>query len=282
MKPTPHLVASSLITLLLYLTSTTTVTAEELDQKTFSIGVVPQFDARKIHKIWAPILKELEKSTGYRFKLMGAPTIPEFEKEFNAGHFDFAYMNPYHVLLANKHQGYVPLVRDVGRRLHGVLTVKKDSPISSPAELDGKIISFPAPNALGASLMIQADLQDIFNIKIKPRHVKTHSSVYLNVALGVSSAGGGVQKTLNQQPVEIRDTLRVLYKTRDVAPHPFSAHPRVPQKITAQVKKLLLELGNTPHGQALLKNIPIKKIGNSSMEDYRPLNEIGLERFYAE
>jgi phosphonate transport system substrate-binding protein len=61
-------------------------------------------------------------------------------------------MNPYHAIRANKKHGYAPLVRDVGRSLFGIIVVKKDSPIETVSELDGEIVAFPAPNALGAAL----------------------------------------------------------------------------------------------------------------------------------
>jgi len=274
-------IAACVISAVLVCTSNNVISAPTTSQ-TFSVGIVPQFDSRKIHKIWRPILKELEKATGHKFRLRGAPTIPEFEKEFNAGHFDFAYMNPYHAVLANNRQGYIPLVRDIGKKLQGVLVVKKRGSIKKVGELSGQTVSFPAPNALGASLMIRADLLDLFEIEVKPQYVKTHSSVYLNVALGITKAGGGVQKTLNQQSVEIRDALHILYKTRQVAPHPFSVHPRIDPAIVAQVKETLLLLGKTAQGKQMLTKVPIKQMGATSMKDYTTLNELGLERFYEE
>ena len=69
-------------------------------QRVYTIGIVPQFEIRHIRKIWNPIINEIKKSTGIKLKLVGSPTIPDFESEFNAGSFDFAYMNPYHMLLA--------------------------------------------------------------------------------------------------------------------------------------------------------------------------------------
>lgn len=248
--------------------------------KKYTVGIVPQFDARKIRKIWLPILRQVEADTGYKFVLRGSPTIPRFEREFNNGEFDFAYMNPYHVLLANKSQGYIPLVRDVGRTLHGVLVVKKDSPIKGLQDLDGKKVAFPAPNALGASLLIRADLQDIYKVQIEPLYVKTHSSVYLNVILGTTAAGGGVQKTLNQQSPDLKSNLRVMYKTREVNPHPFSVHPRVPEPVRKAVQNALLKMGQTAEGKKLLSKIPVKNIGVSTMEDYQSLGGMGLERYY--
>ena len=247
---------------------------------TYSFGVVPQFDARQTHRVWKPLLTRLEAETGLRFRLVGSSTIREFEKQFLAGEFDFAYMNPYQVLKGADSVGYVPLVRDVGRALHGIVVVRKDSPVTRVEDLDDMEVAFPAANALGASLVPRADFENVFGITVTPRYVKSHSSVYLNVMLGETAAGGGVQKTLAQQPPEIRDALRVLYRTRDIPPHPVAAHPRVPSQVRDAVRAGLLSIGATEEGRQLLASVPIRRIGLAAIEDYRPMDSWGLDAFY--
>ncbi len=246
----------------------------------YSIGVVPQFEARRIAEIWQPILAEISQLSGVKLELKASPNIPAFEQQFTAGEFDFAYMNPYHAIIANKKPGYAPLLRDNGRSLFGIIVVKKDSPIQSVSELDGKTVAFPAPNALGAALLPRAEFDRKFKIKINELYVKSHSSVYLNVLLGKAEAGGGVQKTLSQQAKEIRDQLRVLYQTTKVAPHPLTAHPRIDAAIQDRVKTAFLQLGDSEKGRMLLKAIPMKQIGPASIDDYAPLKEMGLDQYY--
>ena len=212
------------------------------DAPEYSFGVVPQFEQRKLFRIWRPILDELEKRTGLSFHLVGSPKIPVFEKKYMAGIYDFAYMNPYNILQAYKSQGYIPLIRDGGRVLKGVLVVRKDSPIQSMKELAGKQVAFPARNALGASLMIRADLDRLHVVEIIPRYVQTHSSVYLHVAMGMTEAGGGVVSTLRAQKAEIQNRLRVLYETQAVNPHPVSVHPRVPLEDQEKVRRAFLAM----------------------------------------
>jgi phosphonate transport system substrate-binding protein len=249
-------------------------------KEVFTVGVVPQFEARKLHRIWRPILDQLETKTGYKFKLKGSQTIPDFEVEFIQGKFDFAYMNPYHLVIANQKAGYIPLVRDRGRQLFGVLVVAKSSGISDPASLAGKTVAFPAPNALGACLMIRQELQDKFGVTVNPQFVKTHDSVYLNVLLGEAVAGGGVQKTLLQQKKEYRDHLKIIHTTEKVPPHPFAALPSISPEIRKRVQEAFLSMGQEENGRLLLGKIPIKKIGTASLEDYKPLVQMGLERYY--
>jgi phosphonate transport system substrate-binding protein len=246
----------------------------------YSFGVVPQFEQRKLFHIWRPILDELEHRTDLTFNLQGSPKIPVFEKKYMEGTYDFAYMNPYHILKAHDSQGYLPLVRDGGRMLKGILVVSKESPIKSVQELAGKSVAFPAPNALGASLLIRADLKNLYGVQIHPHYVQTHSSVYLHVALGQYVAGGGVTSTLNAQKPEIREKLRIIYETRPMNPHPISVHPRVSEAHWRRVLKALLEMAQTEKGAALLAKIPMRKAVATSMEDYKPMSSWGLDEFY--
>lgn len=250
------------------------------EQRVYTVGIVPQFEAHTLHAIWHPLLDRLEQETGAHFSILGSTNIPAFERDLAHGKFDFAYMNPYHLIVANEQAGYVPLVRDHGRQLQGVLVVKKGSTYKSPKDLQGKTIAFPAPNALGASLQMRQELTDIFGITFEPRYVKTHDSVYLNVLLNEADAGGGVQKTLNQQRPEYQSALEVIYRTKKVAPHPFCASPTVPENLRSAVTTAFMKFGESESDRELLSNIPIKRIGLATLKDYQQLKDINLSRFY--
>ncbi|MCK4789540.1 MAG: phosphate/phosphite/phosphonate ABC transporter substrate-binding protein [Desulfobacteraceae bacterium] len=268
------------VLLLLFVLGSSMATTSYAEETVYTFGVVPQFDARHVYSVWRPILDLVEQRAGIKLQLKGSSNIPAFQEQFVAGQFDFAYMDPYHLIKARNRQAYHPLVRDVGRSLYGIIVVRKDSPIREVSELDGKVVAFPAPNSLGASLLTRAIFHNEYHIVIDPRYVQSHSSVYLNVIFGQAAAGGGVQKTLAQQEQKIRDGLRVLYRTRDVTPHPVAVHPRVPKKVQQAVRDALLALGRDGPGQILLAKVPIENIGIASYEDYRPLEKMGLEHFY--
>lgn len=245
----------------------------------YSIGVVPQFEARKLARIWEPIIDELERETGHQFEIVGAPTIPEFEAAFLAGEFDFAYMNPYHAVLANGAQGYEPIIRDGARELYGILVVRDDSDYETVADITGMKIAFPAPNALGASLMIRADLTNSHGVEFSPEYVSTHGSAYLNVILKQVAAAGGVMGTFRSQPIEISEQLRVLYKTSRVPPHPVTVHPRVSDAVKSEVQAAFLSLWRTGYGREMLEQVPILEAVPATLEDYSELDSMGLEDF---
>jgi phosphonate transport system substrate-binding protein len=265
-----------LIVALLLLGLSVSVRAET----TYKFGVVPQFEPRKLAAIWNPILAALEQRTGFRLVMAGPARIPDFESEFENGRYDFAYMNPYHSMVATRTQKYVALVRDGEAKLFGILVAKRSGPIKSIADLNGKTIAFPAPNALGASLLMRADLEREHKIRFTPMWAQTHSSVYLNVALGRADAAGGVMATFKQQPKSVQDKLHILYETRRIAPHPVMAHPRVPAADQEKLRQAFIDLGNTPEGAAMLAQVPMRKVVTAAPADYREIANWGLEDYY--
>jgi phosphonate transport system substrate-binding protein len=253
------------------------IPAQGEEARVYRVGVVPQFDSRTTHDIWSPILLQLQATTGFQFQWVGSPSIPEFEKRVAEQDFDFVYINPYQGLVASA--DYTPLVRDVKIPLQGIIVVRKDSALTTLPALQGKAMDFPAPNALAASLMPRAHLAHI-GVQVQVRYVKTHSSVYLNVATGQTDAGGGVLQTLEDQPASVRGKLKILYTTQAVPSHPIMGNKRLSLEVRERVRTALIALGDTESGRSLLQRVPIDKIGPTVTEDYAVLKRMNLERFY--
>ncbi|MBJ6727398.1 phosphate/phosphite/phosphonate ABC transporter substrate-binding protein [Geomesophilobacter sediminis] len=249
-----------------------------LAASSYTIGIVPQYEQRKLYAIWKPIVDELERRTGLSFRLVTTLQIQDFDREISRGSFDFIYVNPYYIVQTRKTQGYLPLVCDK-TQIHGVLVVKKEGPVRSVRELNGKTVALPSPNAIGASLMMRADL-DQMQVAITPLYVKTHSSVYLHVVKGMAAAGGGIDKTLAEQPPAVRDALRVIHRTRPIPSHPVAVHPRVPKRDAEIVRQALIAMGSDPKGKELLAKVPFLQIGPTTQREYLKMVDWGLEHYW--
>lgn len=250
------------------------------EQAALTVGVVPQFDAREIHRVWAPILAAVSERSGVALTLVPSPDIPAFEKAFEHGEYDLAYMNPYHAVIAKEKAGYQPILHDVSEPLYGIIVVRRDSPLEDIKQLDGLTVAMPAPNALGAALLPRAEFAKLHNIEPDIRYVRSHTSAYLNVVLRQADAAGGVQATLDKQPAQVRDQLRVLYRTQGVPSHPIVAHPRVSAEQRRRITAAFLALGDTESGRQLLAPIPIARIGKTDFGAFEPLVKLGLKDFY--
>ena len=243
----------------------------------YTIAVVPQFEMAQIKENWLPLLNALEEKTDCHLALVETTTTLKFEKILYAGEYDFAYGNPLHAALAKERAGYVPILRSGGEKLKGIIVVKANSDIQDVAQLDGEVLAFPSPHALGAKLLPRANLLQDHNVTIEPKYVRTHSAVYRHVARSMTVAGGGVMRTFKQQPEYLQNALRVLYTTPEVHPHPIIVHDRVSADKRDAIQKALLEISS--ENPELFAQIPMENPVAASYEDYSNLDVEALEAF---
>ena len=245
----------------------------------YNFWVVPQLSGTELSKDWGPLLQRLSKDIGADLELKLAPSIPRFEQEFLKGSADFAYMNPYHAVMAKAAQGYVPLVRDA-KPIYGILLTRKDGLYQTLKDLQGKAVAFPSPNAFGASLYMRALLAEQGGIQVEPRYVKTHPNVYRHVLRNEVAAGGSVSATFNDELLEVRDQLHVIFKTPEQASHPIAAHPRIPDALRKKLTQALLDLTKDEAGRALLKDIRTTTPILANYErDYHALDKLNLKKY---
>ena len=245
-----------------------------------SVGVVPQNGVDATTKAWQPIVDEIARRAGVELRLSVAETMAEFDKHVAAGAYDIAYMNPFQLLLARASQAYEPVVRDGATDLAGILVVRKDAGISRVEDLANKTIAFPSPNALGASLLMRAQLDHQYKLAFKAVYSGTHPAAYRAVIDGSVAAAGGVPATLDAQPPEIRDQLIVLFKTTSVDPHPVAIHPRVGIPTRDAVRRAFIDMGGDASGAKLLAAVPMTRVVAASLDDYRRLQRWGLQSYY--
>lgn len=244
-----------------------------------SIAVVPQLPVATVYSHWAPLLQRLGQETGLCFDLTISASIPEFETLLLSGKPDLAFANPYHVVMAHKKKGYIPLVADGQNLLTGILVARKDGAYKSIADLQGQTVAFPAPNAFAASLLIRASLAKQ-GIKITPVYVKTHTNVYRDVILGQAAAGGAVNNTLRKEPEEVRQMIQVIYETPAYRPHPLIAKSSLSPTLRQRITHGMIALSQTPEGAALLDTAQLgKPTPVTYQKDYAPLEQLGLEKY---
>jgi phosphonate transport system substrate-binding protein len=239
----------------------------------YTFGIVPQQSAVKTAQTWAPIVQHLGRATGATFVVKTEKDIPSFERQLQAGGYDFAYMNSYHYVSVHDESGYRAFAKARNKQIRGIVVLRKDSPVNSLQELAGEAIAFPAPGAFAASLLPRAELRKR-GIPIRPVYVSSHDLVYLNVARGRYIAGGGVLRTLQNMDRETRAALRVLWTTDGHTPHAIASHPRVPDNVVTLVQRTLIGLDGSVAGKAMLQNLKLEGFeaaNDAAWDDIRQL-----------
>ena len=245
-------------------------------QKPLTVGIVPQQSASRLAEEWGPLLAELSRRSGVPLVFRTAPSIPGFEERLAKGAYDLAYMNPYHYVVFHKAAGYQAFAKEQDRRLKGILVVRKSSAYQRPADLAGKTVVFPAPAAFAASILPQAEFGRL-KIAIDARFVASHDSVYRAVASGLQEAGGGIQRTLEASPPEVRDALRVLSETPAYTPHAFAAHPRVPGERVAKVLAAMVSMASDETGKRLLLPLAFKGLDGAQDKEWNDIRALDID-----
>jgi phosphonate transport system substrate-binding protein len=238
-----------------------------------TFGIVPQQSASRLAEIWVPLLRHLEARTWLGLAFATAKDIPTFEACLAKGAYDIAYMNPCHYTVFHQRSGYVAFARQAKKRLQGLLVAPKAAGIKDVSELAGREVAIPSPAAFGASVIPQAELRGR-QIRITPRYVRSHDSVYRAVAAGLMLAGGGVLRTFNTLSAEIRDQLEVIYETGAYTPHAFAALGTLdPAVVDALRQAMLLSAEEAPD---LLRPVGFSGFEPASDRDWDDVRALGL------
>lgn len=242
--------------------------------KPLSFGVVPQQSAEKLAKQWIPILQYISKEIGQEVRFATKSSIPLFEQELSKGSYDITYMNPYHYTVFSQSNGYTAIAKAKDKKIQGVIVVKKKSGISTIQELEGQKLAFPSPDAFAASILSQGFLAQ-HNINIEPVYVRSHDSVYHNIAQGNFVAGGGIYRTLNAMQPEVSDDLTVLWESQGYTPHAIAVSPHVSQEVLKRIQRAILSLDST-HPE-LLSPLKIKGFEQAKDSDWNDVRQLFTE-----
>jgi len=243
-------------------------------EATYTIAVLPQRPPVTMHAAWRPLLDRLEKDVGVNLRLKLYESMTEFETSVGKGQADFIFTTPPQVVAARKNQGYIPLVRG-SRKIAGLLFVRKDSPIQSVSELQGKEIAFIGSWNVCSILVQQVLYKEQAVLKFKQLYTGSMSNVIKHVLIGKAEAGSVLDTEFENMAPEIRDQLRPLLETKKIFPHPLSVHPRVPKPIQEKLAAAVVQLWEDKEGKVLLQAVKITEPARADYQhDYKNLEDI--------
>lgn len=229
------------------------------DVRVYRFAIHPLHNPQKLSETYQPLVDYLNRRIPVaRIELEASRDYQVYEQKFRGREPAFLLPNPWQTLQAMKVGYQVIAMAGDAEDFKGVFVVRKDSGIRTPADLRGKVVSYPSYTALAAAIMPQYYLhthgididQDIQN-----RYVGSQESSIMNAYLGQSAAGAtwpppwrSFQK---DHPAEAAQ-LKVIWETPPLVNNAVMARDDVPAAIREQVRKALLELAQTAEGRAIL------------------------------
>ncbi len=199
-----------------------------------------------------------------------APDFDTMTKFLKNGDVDLYFDSPYPTMVLNQRAGAQPVLRrwrDGVSEYYTVLFVRKDSPITSVADLNGKMMAFKEPYSSSGYIMPKAYMiQQGLNPVEKPSpdaalgkdevgYVFTNDddNIIQWVISGKAAAGAVDYLSYNKLSEETRAGLTILAKTDPIPRQVMVVRAGLDPALVDAMKQLLIALDKTPEGQEILK-----------------------------
>lgn len=120
--------------------------------------------------------------------------------------------------------------------------------------------------------------QEQVKLNLKQLYAGSSSNVYKTVLLGKAAAGAVLDVDFDAQPPDVKAQLLPLIHTPKMAPHPISAHPRVPKQLQQAITTAVLKMNMTPDGRKLLQGVQLTDpVTADYNRDYKALETMDYE-----
>lgn len=244
-------------------------------QSVYRLVPHPLYNPQKLTETFLPLVNYLNRQVpAANLQLETSRDYQAFEKKFRAREGEFLMPNPWQTLEAQKVGYHVISMWGDAEDFKGIFIVRKDSGINVPADLKGKVVSYPSHTALAAAIMPQYFLHvngiDI-NKDIQNIYVGSQESSIMNAYAGHSIAGATWPPPwrLFQQdhPAEAAQ-LKVIWETPSLINNSVMVRDDVPQAIRDGVRQALLALPNTPEGMKILAGMETVRFHPSDDASY--------------
>lgn len=262
-----------------------TYTAKPMaETRAYTVGC-PFATPETLFAVYQPLIDYLNGKLGGKvLELQASRDYEAFEQKLYYRNFAFALANPYQSVMAvtNGYRIFAKMGDDHANR--GLILVRRDGAIAEVADLRGKVIAYPADSALAGTLLPQAFLKqhglDVVT-EADNRYVGSDESAILSVFLNHSAAGTTWPlpwaRFQRADPAKAAQ-LAVKWETDFLPNNGWVARDDVPAELVTRLQALLLGLGDSAEGRALLEHMMTSRFEAASDATYAPVQDF-LRRF---
>lgn len=253
-------------------------TTTQGERKEYIFGIHPQRNPERLHAVFGPLIDYLnERVRDVHFVFEASRNYDIFDDKIESRRFQFVLPNPYETLLAIEHGYRVFAKMGNDADLRGLIVVRRDGSIESVDDLRGKVMGFPAPTALAATMLPKHFLFTRgldYRRDLEVRYVGSMESSLMNVYVGNVAAGTvyppAWRMFLKERPA-LAAALRIVWETEPLPNNSVMARDDVPPSLVAQVGESLLTMPETPRGRQVLALMDLTEFEAASDSTYDPV-----------
>ena len=199
----------------------------------YRFSPVPQQAIPLVAAYWNPILAWVSARSGIKLNLKIARTSAETTAYVLQNEVEFVFTN--HLFSPDREQlGWKVFGRRLTPAVHGQLVVPADSPVATLAQLEGRDVAFPGPEAFVAYKVPYAHLLSR-KISIKPVFGGNMDGALAQMYSGKVAAAGGNSQLVEGHARRENRQYRVLWSSEPFHDLALMASSKVPEKDTRAV-----------------------------------------------
>ena len=226
------------------------------EEAAYRFSPVNQYGINVTAAYWNPIVAYVSEKSGVKLQLKIGRTSADTTAFVLAQEVDFVFSN--HLFSPEREQlGWKVFGRRLTPPVHGQLIVPDESPITDLAQLAGKDVAFPGPEALVAYKFTAAQLM------ARKVDFKTVFGGNMDGALAQLFSGKVAAAGVNSQLAEgyaRREgrKYRVLWSSPAVHDLALMAAAKVPEKVRSAVTKAFVGMHTDPRGREILQQASVQ------------------------
>ena len=241
------------------------------------MGIFPRYNATETTTRYSPLAEYLQQRLGRKILLETSKDFQSFWHGIEERRYDLVQYNQYHYLRSAKAYQVIAHNKEFGKStMAGALYVRKDSGITSLAQLRGRTIMFGG----GQDAMISyiAPVYMMLQAGVKKDDFKSQFAVTpINSVFGVyhkqADAAGSADNALGQPVVRgaiNTDELVTLAVSEQLLQLPWAVKRNMSAQLREAIRSSLIDLENSEAGKSVLKTALLTGIGKADDKDYEP------------
>lgn len=272
---------SRIATLFLLIGTVILAPAVQAAEDPLVMGVFPRRNAAETTRMFQPMADHLGEQLGRRVSLVTAKDFDSFWKGVVEQRYDIVHYNQYHYIRSAHSYEVIAHIEEFGKRtIAGVIYVRKDSGITSVAQLRGRSVLFGGGEDAMVSyianryLLLQAglkkdDFKSLFAVN-PPNSILGLNSRQADAA----GAGDGILNLpLIRKSVRGEDFV-ALAVSEPLLQLPIAVKRTLPADVRGAIQSTLINLKNSDAGNRVLSAAALTGTGKAEDKDYNPHRNI--------
>jgi phosphonate transport system substrate-binding protein len=245
------------------------------------MGVFPRRNATETTKLFTPMADYLGERLGRKVHLVTARDFESFWQGVTEQRYDIVHYNQYHYIRSTQNYQVIAHIEEFGKgTIAGVLYVRKDSGITSLAQLRGRTVLFGGGEDAMISyitnryLMLQAGLKkEDFKSLFAVNPPNSILALHRRQADAAGAGDGVLDLPLVKKSVN-GDELVALATSAPLLQLPVAVRRTMPAKLRSSVQSILVNLKYSETGKQVLKSAAMTGMGKAEDRDYDPHRKI--------